>query len=109
MVATPEVAPGECTPTSFISVDVTLFVPSNLDLNENGIPDECEVICGTLPGDLDGDGVVDGDDITAFIDCFLQGPSITSGCGCADMNSPDPDGVLDQTDIAELVLALLSQ
>jgi len=46
MTATAEVAPDGCTPNTYITVDVTLFVPSPSDTNANGIPDECDAIAG---------------------------------------------------------------
>jgi len=63
--------------------------------------------CITQLGDLDCDGDVDGSDIAEFVGCFLQGPSIAPGCACADMNSPQPDGMLDDNDIILFVAALL--
>jgi len=46
-VATAEVAPDECPPFTYITVDVSLPVSSAADLNENGVPDECEL--GIVP------------------------------------------------------------
>lgn len=43
MVASAEVAPAECAPATFITVDAQLFVASAADANENGVPDTCEV------------------------------------------------------------------
>ncbi len=39
------------------------------DINGNGIPDECEC---WIPGDMNGDGLVNGDDIQLFIDKVLN-------------------------------------
>ncbi len=47
-------------------------------------------------------------DIAVFVDCFLQGAGVVSGCRCTDMNSPQPDGVLDSTDVTLFVAALLA-
>jgi formylglycine-generating enzyme required for sulfatase activity len=78
------------------------------DDNHNGIPDVCEATtCQTLPGDVDGDNDVDGNDIQNFITCFLQGPGVTPACRCADVNLPQPDGVLDGQDITRFVSLLL--
>jgi hypothetical protein len=76
------------------------------DTNGNGIPDECE--CLTLPGDVDGDDDVDGADIAAFVECFLQGPNVVPGCPCADVGSGEPDGVLDGADVIQFVALLLA-
>src|SRR5438552_3428564 len=35
----------------------------------------------TLPGDMNHDGFIDGDDVQLFTDCVLAG---TGSCGCAD-------------------------
>lgn len=43
MTATDEVDPTGCDNPTYVAVEVTLFVSSSADLDENGIPDECEV------------------------------------------------------------------
>ncbi|MHC4696550.1 MAG: choice-of-anchor Q domain-containing protein [Planctomycetota bacterium] len=66
---------------------------SSSDDNGNGIPDECEI-----PGDLNGDGVVDLSDHDAFVDCFTApGGGVPSGCEAADI---DGDGDIDLSDWA---------
>ncbi len=47
------------------------------------------------PGDMNGDGVVNGADIRGFLDC-LFGAAVGPICVCADMNY---DGVLDYADV----------
>lgn len=42
LTASTEVDANDCTPASWIEVDVTLMTPSSADLNANGIPDSCE-------------------------------------------------------------------
>jgi subtilisin-like proprotein convertase family protein len=56
------------------------------DLNTNGIPDECEEVdCATCPGDMNGDGLIDGDDIQCFVECKINGSTTTcTSCDCAD-------------------------
>ncbi|MFQ5429798.1 MAG: proprotein convertase P-domain-containing protein [Phycisphaerae bacterium] len=68
------------------------------DTDSNGIPDECE--CPTLPGDLDGDGIVDGRDVSSFVSAFLTGFDV-----CADMDTGGPP--LDDADLQSFVAALL--
>ncbi|MCA9255593.1 MAG: hypothetical protein KDA33_08135, partial [Phycisphaerales bacterium] len=58
MTATSEVAPNECSPTTYISVAVTLLVPSESDTDGDGVPDSCQSACATSLGDLDGDSFV---------------------------------------------------
>jgi len=62
------------------------------DLNEDGVPDECQ----NPIGDLNGDGVVDGADIGLF--STIWG---TDGGGVGDVNG---DGIVDGADLA-LILA----
>ena len=44
--------------------------------------------CPTCPGEMNGDGVVDGLDVQGFVDCILNpvGASGTWNCPCADFN-----------------------
>lgn len=64
----------------------------------------CEAITCTpdsAPGDLNGDGDIDGTDVQPFVDCILNsGPN----CDTADVNS---DGATDIDDIQDFVLLLL--
>lgn len=78
------------------------------DDNNNGIPDSCESLpCHTTAGDMNGNGAVNGADIQGFVACHLLGPAITSGCACADMNLPQPDGQLTGLDVPLFVNKLL--
>ena len=52
--------------------------------------------------DVNHDGVRDGRDVQAFVDCLLAGGG---NCACADVQT---DGVLDMTDVAAFVDALLA-
>lgn len=56
----------------------------------------------TLPGDMNLDGLRDGADIQAFLNCRL-GASVN--CSCADQ---DGNGIVNSADVAALVSALLS-
>lgn len=79
------------------------------DDNNNGIPDSCELIsCQSTAGDLNGNGSVAGTDIQGFINCYLLGPAITTGCACADMNLPQPDGAINGLDVPLFVNKLLA-
>ena len=55
----------------------------------------------TLPGDMNGDGVVDGRDIQAFV------TAVTGGGyqACADMSAPS--GTLDMADVTAFVAKLV--
>ena len=63
---------------------------SSADANGNGIPDECEL----APGDINGDGVVGGDDLTLVLAAF----------GTANSQADiDGDGVVGGDDLAILL------
>ncbi len=61
-------------------------------------------VCASLPGDLDGDGDVDGADAQAFVNCQLTGDPSTPGCVCADLNG---NHTWDPNDVEALVDCLL--
>jgi len=52
--------------------------------------------------DVNHDGVRDGRDVQAFVDCLLAGGG---NCACADVQT---DGVLNMADVAAFVAALLA-
>ncbi len=62
-----------------------------------------------IPGDLDGNGTVDGADIPGFVECFLQGPNAVPGCEAADMSPVVPDGQLTEADFEAFVSVLLNE
>jgi hypothetical protein len=64
---------------------------SSTDSDGNGIPDECENTC---PGDANGDGMADVDDILAVIGSF------GGGAGPADVNN---DGVVNVDDLLQVI------
>lgn len=81
------------------------------DCNQNGILDECEgsvpCTCGaTVYGDLDGNSLVNGNDIDEFVLCLLNGDPQTPGCECADMNQ---NGVINDVDTTLFVKCLISE
>ncbi len=83
-------------------------IPQVPDADNNGVPDSCQTVsCQTTVGDMNGNGSVNGPDIQGFVNCHLLGPAITSGCACADMNLPQPDGALTAADIPLFVNKLL--
>ncbi len=63
----------------------------SLDLNGNGIPDECEPV----PGDLNGDGIVDGADLGIMLGAWGE----CDGCD-EDLNG---DGTVDGGDLGVLL------
>jgi hypothetical protein len=63
--------------------------------------------CATGPnGDMDGDGVTNGDDISRFIDAVTSG-STASGDLCP--GDFDRNGAMDMADVNPMVSALLAQ
>jgi hypothetical protein len=77
------------------------------DCNANGIPDPCEAPvpckCGTVLGDMDGNGIVNGRDLPLYVACRLIGDPL-SGCPCADL---DDNGIIDDSDTGLMVACLL--
>jgi hypothetical protein len=67
------------------------------DLNENGVPDECE---GGLPGDANGDGSVDSDDLVAVVLAWGACPVPPGACP----GDVDHDGDVDVDDLIMVVL-----
>lgn len=63
-----------------------------------------EPVCGTILGDLDASGVVNGADVGEFVSCYTNGDPLASGCGCADMND---SYAFEQADIDAFVSCLL--
>ena len=70
----------------------TRFAPFSVDLDGDGVPDECDG-GGACPADLDGDGAVDGADLSGLL-------SQWGGAGSADL---DGDGIVDGSDLAALL------
>lgn len=96
---------------------------SAANINSNGLPNSgdatdqdfavvcynCSIAtvvpqCGTILGDLDGDGLVNGVDMGQFVDCYTNGDPLASGCGCADLNE---SAAFEQADIDAFVTCLL--
>ncbi|MCA9253678.1 MAG: FG-GAP repeat protein, partial [Phycisphaerales bacterium] len=80
--------------------------PTSLDVNGNGIPDECEGDCNTngVPGDIDIDGDIDLNDYAAFETC-LGGPNVSSGTACC-LSDLDGDGDTDLADFSLFQIVL---
>jgi hypothetical protein len=64
----------------------------------------CPLPTCTLPGDMNDDAVVNGDDIQAFVDCAIAG-SVSGDCACADMND---DSAFGEEDIDTFIAVLLA-
>ncbi|HVP11129.1 MAG TPA: agmatine deiminase family protein [Phycisphaerae bacterium] len=57
-----------------------------------------------LPGDMNGDGEVDGRDMQSFLNCYIAGTPHSGGCDCADM---DISNSLNALDIQQFANALV--
>jgi len=96
--ASTAVAPDECDLPSYVTVEVVLFVPSDSDVNENGILDQCEKD-QFLRGDANADGASDiSDAVKILFHLFLGG-----GVSCADAMDVDDSGETDITDVLFLL------
>ena len=66
-------------------------------------PNPCPQPCAVL-GDFTGDGLVIGDDVQGFVDCYVGFDPLAPGCSCADMNG---NGTFEEADINSFVDCLL--
>jgi hypothetical protein len=69
----------------------------SVDENLDGVPDECEA---PIPGDANGDGVVDREDMEAVIENWGSCPPPPESCP-GDVNG---DGVVDTIDLIYVIL-----
>lgn len=60
--------------------------------------------CNTCPGDANGDGLRNGEDIAYFLTCYLAGPNVLVDCLCSDVIRDD---VFDHQDLMGFVTYLL--
>ena len=76
----------------------------NMITNADGTIDLC---CDCItppchcPGDINGDGLVNGLDIQGFTRCLLGTSLPVDNCGCADMNG---DGFVDTNDTQPFII-----
>jgi len=83
-----------------VGTDVGTILRWSLHLSVSG--DVCPVGC-TCFGDMNGDTLVDGGDVSGFTQCVISGGG--AGCACADMNH---SGTVTPDDVAGFVAALLA-
>jgi hypothetical protein len=69
---------------------------ASLDANGNGVPDECECV-----GDVDGNGVIDVQDLIAVILAWGPCPKPPEACPA----DTDGDGAVDVQDLIQIILA----
>ncbi len=96
MVASREVSPDECDAPSYITARLTLFISSDLDQDENGILDSCEVGGPRfVRGDGNGDGSLDvSDPVFVLLHLFAGG----SPPACEKSADTDDNGLLNLAD-----------
>jgi hypothetical protein len=82
-------APGGTALEAYVYDDV-----GAIDSDGNGVPDECE----SVPGDINGDGLVDGGDLLALFAAWGRCPSPPALCP-ADLTE---DGIVNEADLALL-------
>ena len=61
-----------------------------------------QLVCGTVPGDVNGDGIINGLDVQPFVDCIVGGGP---GCDCADMTF---DNHVNEDDTQSFIAALMN-
>ena len=64
--------------------------------------------CDSCSGDVNGDTLIDGNDIQTFVDCYTTefGMAPSAACACADVVD---DQLIDMNDLSALITALLSK
>lgn len=103
----PNGSPGFLLPPEEIIPACEENLPAILHLSEYAWAGlgEFECDCPTVPGDMNGDWDVDGEDIAGFVDVLLKLPNYAT---CADLAAPT--GLpIDSADLAAFVDALLTQ
>ena len=68
--------------------------------------EEIEVVVPSVPGDLNGDGAVDVEDVNAIINLILENITADQLNGNPDVTG---DGVTDIADINEIINMILAQ
>ena len=83
--------------------DCWLVAKFNYNPENPGVPESQQADVDNqdnIPGDIDGDGIVDITDAVALINRYLAGTATTLDLSIADMNN---DGVVDITDAVAIV------
>jgi hypothetical protein len=117
LVASAAVDPALCQ-TTYVQISMTYWLIAPDDCNANGQPDLCDIItgysldldgngipdeCPPIGSDIDGDGDVDADDFLILASC-LVGPDVLIPPIC-DTSDQDGDGDVDLADYALLARA----
>jgi hypothetical protein len=89
---------GDCQPND-IPDACDILLGNSLDANGNGLPDECEK--PTVPGDTNGDGVVNVDDLIAVVLGWGPCPAPPATCP-ADVNDSRT------VDVDDLIMVILN-
>jgi subtilisin-like proprotein convertase family protein len=104
-------APDECETdcnTNGMPDDCDIGSGGSADGDGNGVPDECGgsvMECMSCPGDVNGDGAVDGEDVHCLVECLVGGA--TAGCGSCDCADVNLDTVVDSDDAAAFVAGVM--
>ncbi len=83
--------------------NIAFSVPSPNDLNGNGIPDECELVCDSIDFNNDS-SFFDPTDIDAFLSVFSEGPCIPTEAPCNDIDFNNDGALFDPCDIDSFLL-----
>lgn len=89
---------GFCPPGMFCARNIVQNPDGSVDICCDCVAPECD-----CPGDVNGDGVINGLDIAGFVRCLLGNPLPGDNCTCADINN---DGLYNVLDI-QLFIQLL--
>lgn len=91
--------PADCNGNGWSDWIDIFITGDSRDDNTNGIPDECECLCGDI--DSSG-GAVNLQDFATFAGCFGLSPAVSQACLCSDMNGDDAINLNDFAIFANL-------
>lgn len=92
---------GACPPGKTCVQNIIMNADGSFDICCDCVDQHCE-----CPGDINGDGVLNGADIAGFVRCFLGNPWPQDNCACVDI---DGNGIYDNLDIALFVERVLNK
>lgn len=92
---------GGCPPGMTCLQNIVMNGDGSFDICCDCVDQHCD-----CPGDVNGDGVLNGADIAGFVRCYLGVAQPDDNCACVDING---DGIHDQIDVDLFVELILTK